>query len=157
MAGARRQSIRAFQHIDCCRTALFISELLEAGTPAATDRLKKLWAERYPSHAQLSGDRSIDRRISTSLSRMSSAGIIKIRSNVAEVHDPELLAMAVRNLAIVEDPTTKDETPTTKWRALPEVPDDLKPHQKIPGHLLRRRQVKVDVTSPTTPKTAGSR
>lgn len=126
-----RFELRAYEDTDCCRLANFILGLTtEPPLPVKRDQVISLWREGYPRHAEITGRRSVPRRVGDALWTLKVAEIARVIDHEIEVVNLEYLQMSAGNLAIVED-AEGVAVPPGRWTERPVVPPHLLATQRI--------------------------
>lgn len=121
--------LRAYEGVDCCRTARILSELkFEGISPAPREVIAERWAVLYPRHAEKTGTRSIMARLGKALSVLSIAGTVSRLDDLVIIEAKDQLEMASRNLDIVQDASGVAVRPG-EWTQRPEAPHYLKAMQ----------------------------
>jgi hypothetical protein len=124
----RRFLLRAFETTDAARVATI---LLQIGKPATTrDEIRQRWAAWRPVDAQSTGSRSVSSRMNRGLHLLSVAGVVQREDRRVVILDAVLLAMAARNLEILQDADGMS-LPPSQWVRRPEAPESLRDIQDV--------------------------
>lgn len=121
-----RYVLRAYETADASRLAVVM-----LGLPSVTDRsaMIRAWGAARPQDLRVRARGTIRHRVGQCLALFSVAGIVERDGEQVTVLDRSLLEMAARNLTILEGPDMIN-VPPSAWKAIPEVPEDLRPAQE---------------------------
>lgn len=147
-----RFQLRAYTQADPVRLA---SILLALGDrPVSRAKVREVWAQWWPRHAEATGSNRISRRMSRALLILAAAGIVHYDDTTVYIDDPGLLFTASANIEVVCD-SSGFALPPSSWPRRPMVPPALQSlEDSLHDNMLRDQGAGKQAPTPGHPDPA---